>query len=179
MRNWSNEAIKMELGPLEILVILAVVVMIFGVGKLPEVGSSLGKGIREFRAATHEDEGTPKPEESKAEPSQPVSLSCPVCGAPNTATVRFCTSCGRPMSAIAASEPSAKPEGVDCPTCGALNAATVRFCSSCGRPMSAIATSEPSVKPEGVDCPTCGAPNTATVRFCTNCGRPMTPVADA
>ena len=42
----------MDLGPLEIVVILAVVIMIFGVGKLPQVGSALGNSIREFRRAT-------------------------------------------------------------------------------------------------------------------------------
>ena len=37
------------LGPLELVLILAVVVIIFGVGKLPDIGSALGRGIREFR----------------------------------------------------------------------------------------------------------------------------------
>ena len=76
----------MDLGPLEILLILAVVAMIFGVGKLPEVGSALGKGIREFRAATHEEDVAPKPDAAPSEPAQPESRNCPVCGAPNEAT---------------------------------------------------------------------------------------------
>lgn len=38
-----------HLGPLELIVILVVVMLIFGVGKLPEVGAGLGKGIREFK----------------------------------------------------------------------------------------------------------------------------------
>ena len=36
------------IGPLEIILILVVVMIVFGVGRLPEVGSGLGKGIREF-----------------------------------------------------------------------------------------------------------------------------------
>jgi len=36
-------------GPLEIGLILLIVIMIFGVGKLPEVGSAIGKSIRAFR----------------------------------------------------------------------------------------------------------------------------------
>jgi sec-independent protein translocase protein TatA len=40
------------LGAPELLIILLIVVLIFGVGKLPEVGSSLGRAIREFRDAT-------------------------------------------------------------------------------------------------------------------------------
>jgi len=35
----------------EILLILAVVMIIFGIGRLPEVGSGLGKGIRQFKKA--------------------------------------------------------------------------------------------------------------------------------
>lgn len=37
------------IGPLEIILILVVVMIVFGVGRLPEVGSGLGKGIREFK----------------------------------------------------------------------------------------------------------------------------------
>ncbi|MFO8102041.1 MAG: twin-arginine translocase TatA/TatE family subunit [Dehalococcoidia bacterium] len=33
----------------EALIILTVVIIVFGVGKLPQVGGALGKGIREFR----------------------------------------------------------------------------------------------------------------------------------
>jgi len=33
----------------EIVLILAIVLIVFGVGKLPQVGSAIGKGIRAFR----------------------------------------------------------------------------------------------------------------------------------
>lgn len=36
-------------GPVELILILVIVIMLFGVGKLPEVFGSVGKGIREFR----------------------------------------------------------------------------------------------------------------------------------
>ncbi|NJN83540.1 MAG: twin-arginine translocase TatA/TatE family subunit [Caldilineaceae bacterium] len=36
-------------GPLELVLILVIVAMLFGVGKLPEVFGAVGKGIREFR----------------------------------------------------------------------------------------------------------------------------------
>ena len=39
----------MRLGALEISIILIIVLIIFGPGKLPDLGSALGKGIREFR----------------------------------------------------------------------------------------------------------------------------------
>lgn len=37
------------LGVPELLVLLVIVVLVFGVGKLPEVGGALGKSIREFK----------------------------------------------------------------------------------------------------------------------------------
>ncbi|MBT87357.1 MAG: twin-arginine translocase TatA/TatE family subunit [Gammaproteobacteria bacterium] len=37
------------IGPLEIFLILVIIMVIFGVGKLPEVGEGLGKGIRLFK----------------------------------------------------------------------------------------------------------------------------------
>ncbi len=39
----------MKIGPLEIGLILVIILIVFGVGKLPEVGKSLGKGIRDFK----------------------------------------------------------------------------------------------------------------------------------
>lgn len=36
-------------GPLELVLILVIVAMLFGVGKLPEVFGAVGKGVREFR----------------------------------------------------------------------------------------------------------------------------------
>ena len=48
------------IGPFELLLILAVVVIIFGVGRLPEVGGAIGKGIREFRRSSREPEEPPQ-----------------------------------------------------------------------------------------------------------------------
>lgn len=51
----------------EWLLILVIVIIIFGVGRLPEVGGALGKAIREFRAATRgpdEEEGDEKQEKT-------------------------------------------------------------------------------------------------------------------
>lgn len=51
----------MNLGPLELGLILIIVLLIFGAGRLPEVFRSMGEGIREFRkaASNPEDEDTP------------------------------------------------------------------------------------------------------------------------
>ncbi len=38
-------------GPLEIALVLVVILIVFGVGKLPQVGGAIGKGLRSFRKA--------------------------------------------------------------------------------------------------------------------------------
>jgi sec-independent protein translocase protein TatA len=38
-----------NIGPLEIIVVLIIALVVFGPKRLPELGNSLGKGIREFR----------------------------------------------------------------------------------------------------------------------------------
>jgi sec-independent protein translocase protein TatA len=51
-----------RLGWPEILLILAIVLIVFGVGRLPQVGGAIGKGIRAFRKAQNgEDEEEEKP----------------------------------------------------------------------------------------------------------------------
>lgn len=54
------------LGPTELVIVLVIILVIFGAGKLPQVFGSMGKGIREFREAS---EGEPKSEVS-AEPKK-------------------------------------------------------------------------------------------------------------
>ncbi len=48
------------LGMPELIIILVIIVIIFGAGKLPELGAGLGKGIKNFKKATREDDGEPK-----------------------------------------------------------------------------------------------------------------------
>jgi sec-independent protein translocase protein TatA len=48
-----------NIGPLEIIVVLIIALVVFGPKRLPELGRSLGKGIREFRGSVtgdHDDE---------------------------------------------------------------------------------------------------------------------------
>jgi len=49
-----------NLGPPELIIILVIVILIFGVGKLPEIGGALGKGVREFKDASKEIEEATK-----------------------------------------------------------------------------------------------------------------------
>jgi sec-independent protein translocase protein TatA len=39
------------IGPLEIFLVFVIIMVVFGVGKLPEVGEGLGKGIRLFKSS--------------------------------------------------------------------------------------------------------------------------------
>ena len=52
------------LGMPELIVILVIVLIIFGAGKLPEIGAGLGKGIKNFKKATQDplELSTDKPE---------------------------------------------------------------------------------------------------------------------
>lgn len=42
------------IGMPELLVILVIVLIVFGAGKLPEIGSALGRGIKNFKKASRE-----------------------------------------------------------------------------------------------------------------------------
>ena len=44
-----------NMGFMEILLILVVVLLLFGAKRLPEIGSSMGKGIREFKSSLSSD----------------------------------------------------------------------------------------------------------------------------
>ena len=46
-----------HMGAWEIGLILVIILIIFGVGKLPQVGSAIGKGLRSFRQAQSGEEG--------------------------------------------------------------------------------------------------------------------------
>jgi sec-independent protein translocase protein TatA len=46
-----------NVGPLELIVILAIALIVLGPKKLPEVGRSIGRGMREFRDSLSGDSG--------------------------------------------------------------------------------------------------------------------------
>jgi sec-independent protein translocase protein TatA len=56
-----------KIGLWEILLILAVALIVFGPAKLPELGRSIGNGLREFRKATSELKDTISLEDSDSE----------------------------------------------------------------------------------------------------------------
>jgi sec-independent protein translocase protein TatA len=53
------------LGMPELVIILVIIVIIFGAGKLPEIGSGLGKGIKNFKKATKDEDKEKIEEENK------------------------------------------------------------------------------------------------------------------
>ena len=62
------------LGPIgvtELVIILVIIVILFGVNKLPKLGKGLGEGIRNFRDSIRTGEGGDNAEKPADEPSEP------------------------------------------------------------------------------------------------------------
>jgi sec-independent protein translocase protein TatA len=56
-----------NIGPLEIAVVLIIVLIIFGPKRLPELGQSMGRGIREFKNSLSGDKDKDSPDEKRRE----------------------------------------------------------------------------------------------------------------
>jgi sec-independent protein translocase protein TatA len=63
-------------GPLELVIILVIALVILGPGKLPDVGASLGKSIREFRKASSDVQDAVRVETTPL-PPQPAAPAAP------------------------------------------------------------------------------------------------------
>ncbi len=91
----------MKLGGLEIALIVLAIVLIFGVGKLGQVGGSLGKSIREFRRERdRKDDSEAASTDVKSEKPAAKSTKekfCPGCGNKIAANAKFCMECGAKM----------------------------------------------------------------------------------
>jgi sec-independent protein translocase protein TatA len=85
--------------PTHLIIILVIILLLFGPGKLPDLGKSLGKGIREFRSATtsaSEDEEEAAPAKATAVHGA-ASVRCAECGEMNPPRQRFCGKCGHSL----------------------------------------------------------------------------------
>jgi len=61
-----------NVGPLEIAIVLVIVLVVFGPKRLPELGKSMGKGIREFKGSLSMDDKDEIAAESSTEPTEVV-----------------------------------------------------------------------------------------------------------
>ena len=63
-----------NLGPWEIIILVVVLLLVFGSRRLPEIGRSVGKGMREFKqSVTGKDEDEPKLEDAQDPPELTAS----------------------------------------------------------------------------------------------------------
>ncbi len=58
-----------RIGPWEIALILVIILIVFGVGKLPQIGGAMGKGLRSFRKGQRGEDFDE--EEEEKEPLKP------------------------------------------------------------------------------------------------------------
>jgi sec-independent protein translocase protein TatA len=106
------------LGPMELVIILLVLVMLFGATRLADLGGSLGKGIKEFRQAVKDDD---QPPAAQAASAPPVATAAPAPAAPTNGTAT--------TAPVAGAE---TVQAVKCPSCGALNTMGSKHCNQCG-----------------------------------------------
>ncbi len=62
-------------GPLEIIVVLVIVLIVFGPKRLPDLGRSLGRGMREFKDSVTGKDKDELPEASTVEKPEPTTVT--------------------------------------------------------------------------------------------------------
>jgi sec-independent protein translocase protein TatA len=62
-------------GPLEIIIILVIVLIVFGPKRLPDLGRSLGRGMREFKDSVTGKDKDELPEASHVEKPEPTTVT--------------------------------------------------------------------------------------------------------
>lgn len=91
------------LEPWHLVVVLVIALIIFGPGKVADVGGTLGKGVRDFRDAMDGHAAPPPPSTPPAVTSG--ESHCTHCGAGLAAEAKFCPQCGTTVAAATATEP--------------------------------------------------------------------------
>jgi sec-independent protein translocase protein TatA len=107
--------------PGHLLIILVIALIVFGPGKLPELGSSLGKGIREFKRTVGGDDPVPTAPTAMGTLPPPAATATMAPGAPSATTA--------PVAAA--------PASGACAQCGNPVASDARFCTRCGHALAA------------------------------------------
>jgi sec-independent protein translocase protein TatA len=65
----------MDVGPVELLIVLAVVLLLFGSKKLPELARGMGQAAQEFRAGLHAEDETDTKADPRTGAAEPVGKS--------------------------------------------------------------------------------------------------------
>jgi sec-independent protein translocase protein TatA len=86
------------LQPWHLIIILVIVLVVFGPGKLPQLGKAVGDSLRDFKKAVNHDEQAT----AGGEPLGPGMRACPHCHKPVAIADRFCGGCGGRVDANAA-----------------------------------------------------------------------------
>jgi sec-independent protein translocase protein TatA len=84
------------LQPMHLIVVLVIILLIFGPGKLPELGRAVGDGMRELKRATSGEADTPA---SRLAPKAATGAICLECQAPLPINGRYCGVCGAQVEA--------------------------------------------------------------------------------
>jgi sec-independent protein translocase protein TatA len=107
------------LQPGHLIVILVIVLLIFGPGKLPELGKAVGDGLRELKKATG---GNDEAKDAAAAAATTSATAAP-------------TSTMTPISA------APTPATRSCPTCRGAVVVGDKFCGHCGATMDSLTRS--------------------------------------
>ena len=67
--------LALPVGPLELGIVLAILVVLFGASKLGDIGGSIGRAIREFRHEVKEGEQEPEEKQASADTSEEEKAS--------------------------------------------------------------------------------------------------------
>lgn len=89
-----------NLGAPELILVLVIALIVFGPGKLPEIGGAIGKSFREFRRASSEltEELTRESHALKQSASLESARTCPKCAARAERGAKFCGGCGADLA---------------------------------------------------------------------------------
>ena len=85
------------LQPWHLIIVLVIVLLLFGPGKLPQLGKAVGDSLRDFKKSVGGDE------HAAASVDMPPGMrACPHCHKPTAIADRFCGGCGGRVDANAA-----------------------------------------------------------------------------
>ena len=72
-----------DVSPIQLIIVMIIALVVLGPKRLPELGKSLGKGIREFKQSVSGDDTPPLPATIHAESTHPT-ITTPTFAAPPT-----------------------------------------------------------------------------------------------